>query len=144
MEWMILPLRRYADFRGRSQRMEFWMFALFAFLAGVVAAILDGLLGMGRLMHSSGGGFYSVVWETRGPISVMVSLALLVPRFALTVRRLHDINRSGWWLLLILVPLFGWIALLVFYCTEGTRGPNRFGPDPRDPHGHLDMGEVFG
>ena len=61
----------------------------------------------------------------------LVALGLIIPGIAVTVRRLHDTDRSGWFVLLALIPLVGAILLLVFYCTEGTRGPNRFGPDPK-------------
>ena len=66
-----------------------------------------------------------------GPISALVSLGLFLPGLAVAVRRLHDVDRSGWWLLLAFVPLIGIIVLIVWWCTEGTRGPNRFGPDPK-------------
>lgn len=131
MNWMILPLKRTFDFGGRSRRKEFWMFVLFCVLVGVGAGILDLMLGYGASGAHAGGGGYEAWVETRGPVGVISSLLLIVPQLAVSVRRLHDINRTGWWLLLLLLPLIGWLVLLVFYVTEGTRGENRFGPDPK-------------
>lgn len=130
MNWMILPLKRALDFGGRSRRVEFWMFVLFSVLVGVGAAIVDLMLGYGASAAHSGAGGYDAWVETRGPAGLISSLLLVVPQLAVSVRRLHDINRTGWWLLLLLLPLVGWLVLLVFYVTEGTRGQNRFGPDP--------------
>jgi uncharacterized membrane protein YhaH (DUF805 family) len=118
MNWMVLPLRRYAEFSGRSRRKEYWMFVLFNIIVGIVTTALDALLGFD--------------FGATGPLNALASLALLVPGIAVAVRRLHDTDRSGWWFLLIFVPILGWIALLVFYCLDGTRGPNRFGPDPKE------------
>ncbi len=68
---------------------------------------------------------------TGGPITALVGLGLFLPGLAVTVRRLHDTDRRGWWILLGLIPIIGIIVLIVFYCTAGTPGPNRFGPDPK-------------
>ncbi len=127
MEWMILPIKRFAEFKGRSRRKEYWMFFLFGIIVGVVTSILDIMLGS---VESFG---------DNGPINGISSLFLLVPSIAVAVRRLHDIDRSGWWFLLILIPVLGWIALLVFYVTEGTRGENRFGEDPKNPAGDVEQ-----
>ena len=139
MEWMTLPLKRYAEFAGRSRRKEFWMFFLLVIIASIVASILDRMLGLGstNTLVSPHGGL--VTTRRNGPLSILVSLGLLVANIAVAIRRLHDTDRSGWWLLLSFIPILGWIALLVFYCTEGTRGPNQFGPDPKAEN----LGEVF-
>ncbi|PRY45726.1 uncharacterized membrane protein YhaH (DUF805 family) [Geodermatophilus tzadiensis] len=108
-------LTRYADFTGRARRAEYWWFALFSVAVVVVAAIIDALIGFPLLQ-------------------IVVSLGLFIPSLAVGVRRLHDTDRSGWWLLIGLVP-FGGIVLLVFYCLEGQRHPNRHGPDPKAPLG---------
>ena len=106
-------LTRYADFSGRARRAEYWWFFLFAVLVALVAAVLDGIIDV--------------------PVfSLLTALGLLIPNLAVSVRRLHDTDRSGWWLLLNLVP-FGGIVLLVFYCLEGQPHPNRFGPSPKAP-----------
>ena len=131
MEWMVLPLKRYAEFSGRSRRKEYWMFFLLTIILSVVAGVLDTLLGFGSAASYSGAGGVGASFRSNGPIGLILSLGLLVPSIAVAVRRLHDTDRSGWWLLLVLLPIIGWIALFVFYCLAGTRGPNRFGPDPK-------------
>jgi uncharacterized membrane protein YhaH (DUF805 family) len=120
MEWATLPLKRYADFTGRSRRKEYWMFTLLAIGIYIVASILDRIAGMNGMIA----GRY-------GPITVLVALGLLVPSLAVSIRRLHDSDRSGWWLLLGLVPMVGEIIVLVFMVLKGTRGDNRFGADPK-------------
>lgn len=124
MEYMFMPLRRYADFSGRSRRKEYWMFQLGILLLYIVFAVVAGMFG-------------AVLGDTMGSIMMLplflVALAIIVPSLAVSVRRLHDQDKSGWWLLINLIP-FGGIVLLVFFCTGGTRGPNRFGPDPKDPY----------
>ena len=94
MEWMLMPLRRYAQFSGRSRRKEYWMYTLFIVILSIVASIIDGGLG---LTGESG----------YGPITGILSLATLIPSIAVGIRRLHDTDRSGWWLLIALVPLIG-------------------------------------
>jgi uncharacterized membrane protein YhaH (DUF805 family) len=118
MEWMLLPLRRYADFSGRSRRKEYWLFALGVFIAAMVAATIDGILGLG-----SG-------YSPYGLFSVVLLLGVLVPALAVQVRRFHDQDRSGWFVLLNLIPFVGGLIVFVFMVLEGTRGDNRYGPDP--------------
>ena len=113
MNWYLGCWKKYAEFSGRTRRQEFWMFVLFNFLAALVAGFLDGLLGTGGALY----GLYS--------------LAVLIPSLAVGVRRLHDTGRSGWWLLLPLIPLVGGIILLVFFCIESKPGANRFGANPK-------------
>ena len=120
MEWATLPLKRYAEFTGRSRRKEYWMFVLLNSGIFIVASILDDIAGTNGMIA----GVY-------GPITVVVELALLVPSIAVSIRRLHDTDRSGWWLLIGLVPIVGGIVLLVFMVLEGTHGANRFGADPK-------------
>jgi uncharacterized membrane protein YhaH (DUF805 family) len=122
MDWMLMPLRRYAEFSGRSQRKEYWMFFLFQIIVVVVLGIIEGVLGLSGMVA----GAY-------GPLTLLFWLAVLVPGIAVGIRRLHDTDRSGWWLLLAFVPLVGAIVLLVFFVSDGTHGPNRFGPDPKNP-----------
>jgi uncharacterized membrane protein YhaH (DUF805 family) len=164
MEWMLLPLKRYAQFSGRSRRMEYWMYTLFVLIVGVVLSIVDSILGLGghaALTSETGssGAVYGA-FANRGLLANLFSLATLVPSLAVGVRRLHDTNRSGWWLLVMLVPYIigavllgagavsastsllvsggiaflvggiGAIVLLVWYCTAGTPGPNDYGDDP--------------
>ncbi len=122
LEWMLLPLKRYADFSGRSRRKEYWMFVLGVFIAVVILSILEGIAGLGGMV----GGVY-------GPLTTLLLVGIIVPSIAVQVRRFHDQDKSGWFVLLALIPLVGGIAVFVFMCLEGTKGPNRFGPDPKDP-----------
>ena len=106
-------VERYADFQGRAPRSELWWFLLFSLLLG--AAV----------------GAVAAVGETlSGILNLVVSIALLVPTIAVQMRRLHDTDRSGWWILIGLVPLVGAVVLIIFYLQRGTGGDNRFGPDP--------------
>jgi uncharacterized membrane protein YhaH (DUF805 family) len=145
------PLRKYATFSGRARRAEYWWYILGLVVAYIVAMIIDNLLGLSGMV----GGVY-------GPAAMIVALGTLVPSLAVAVRRLHDTNRSGWWMLLVIVPyvimgvsfgmaagsddpmgalasaglvsilaLIGGIVLLIFLVLEGTKGDNRFGPDPK-------------
>jgi uncharacterized membrane protein YhaH (DUF805 family) len=120
MEWATLPLKRYAEFTGRSRRKEYWMFVLLSIGIYIIASVLDGIAGLNGMIVG-----------TYGPITALVALGLLVPTLAVSIRRLHDSDRSGWWLLLGLVPLVGEIIVLVLMVLEGTRGANRFGADPK-------------
>jgi len=119
MEWATLPLKKYADFTGRARRKEYWMFVLLYIGLAIAATVIDIMLGMNQMVA----GLY-------GPFTLLLVLGLLVPSLAVGARRLHDTDRSGWWLLLGFVPFAG-IILLVFFVIEGTRGPNKFGPDPK-------------
>jgi uncharacterized membrane protein YhaH (DUF805 family) len=108
--------KNYVNFTGRASRSEYWYWVLFYFIVMIVAAVIDYAL-----------------FETdtgTGPIGSLAGLAMLLPSLSVAVRRLHDIDRSGWWVLLWLIPIIGWIILIIWYCTKGTPGPNRFGPDP--------------
>jgi uncharacterized membrane protein YhaH (DUF805 family) len=121
---MIMPLKRYADFQGRSRRKEYWMFQLGIFVAYIVAAVFIGIVG-------------AALGDTAAGIVILplflVIAGIIVPALAVTVRRLHDQDKSGWWILINFVP-FGGIVLLVFMCLEGTNGPNQYGPDPKNPY----------
>lgn len=131
MNWMLLPYRRYFEFSGRSRRREYWMFVLFYVL---VFVLLGAAFGSNDLTVAPVGfGFSSRLVGGGGVIGNIFALASFIPALALSVRRLHDQGRSGWMLLLGLIPLFGGFVLLVFMCLEGTRGPNQYGPDPKDP-----------
>lgn len=146
MEWMLMPLRRYAQFTGRSRRKEYWMFFLFVIIAVIVLSILDSVLGLGGGMDRQaefGDGAAAASFNASGGVLTLIFyLAILIPSIAVAIRRLHDTDRSGWWILIGLIPLIGAIVLIVFYCTDGTRGPNRFGPDPKADTA-ADLAEKF-
>lgn len=105
--------QKYADFNGRAPRSEYWWFVLAYVIAYIVIAIVGGILG--RV-----GAF----------LPLLLALALIVPSIAVSVRRLHDIDKSGWWVLIALVPLVGGLILLYFTVQRGTVGPNQYGEDP--------------
>ena len=113
-------LEKYADFSGRARRQEYWMFTLFNVIAMIVLSIIAGIL--------------DAVFGSDGIFSLIVVglyyLAILVPTLAVTVRRLHDTDRAGWWLLLAFIP-FGGLVIFVFTVLEGTNGNNQFGPSPK-------------
>lgn len=127
MDWMLMPLRRYAEFSGRSRRKEYWMFALLNFLIAAFVGVVTLVMAVSVSSESA----MMVVVTPVLILWFLLSLALVIPGLAVTIRRLHDLDKSGWTILLALIPLIGPIILLIFYCTEGTRGPNRFGPDPK-------------
>ncbi|WP_282694978.1 DUF805 domain-containing protein [Streptomyces sp. CC208A] len=112
MSWYLAVLKNYAGFSGRARRKEYWMFFLFN---AIVALLLGGL---------------SVAVETTIPYMIYV-LAIIVPSLAVSVRRLHDTGRSGWWLLFAFVPVVGGITLFVFTVLEGQNTENEYGPDPK-------------
>jgi uncharacterized membrane protein YhaH (DUF805 family) len=132
MEYMFLPLKRYADFSGRSRRKEYWMFALFyILLLGVLFLLSDGLGGFGEGAPS--GPFF---W-----LFMLVILLLIIPSLAVQVRRFHDQDKSGWFVLLNFIPYVGGLIVFVFMCMDGTKGENRFGPDPKQTA--VDVADIF-
>jgi len=134
MGYMFLPLKRFFDFSGRSRRKEFWLWWLFVVIVFIVAAFLDVQLGLGGSTTSSsefGDGSVSASAQFHGGIlTIAWWLITLIPSLAVAVRRLHDDDKSGWFLLLGLIPLVNFY-LLYLYVIPGTTGPNRFGPDPK-------------
>lgn len=121
IKWYMKALRNYAGFEGRSVRSEFWYFVLGNFILGLIASFVDLALGTDNI------GDVQI-----GLVGSLLSLALLIPGWAVGCRRLHDIGRSGWWQLIGLIPIVGWILVIVWWATDGERGPNRYGPDPRN------------
>lgn len=119
MNWYLTVLKKYATFSGRARRKEYWMFSLFHFIFAFVLGILDGVLGF-------------ISYETGlGILSSLYILATFLPSLAVLVRRLHDTDRSGWWVLIGIIPLIGPIVLLVFACLDSKVGENRFGSNPK-------------
>ncbi len=136
MEWMLLPYRRYAEFTGRSRRREYWLFVLLYLL---VMMVIEAIFGTPRAITMSSGFSYGIIANGTGTtVGNLFWLASFIPGLAVSVRRLHDIDRSGWWLLLGFVPVLGWFTLFIFYCLDGTAGSNRFGPDPK-ARGYVDV-----
>ncbi|RYH08811.1 DUF805 domain-containing protein [Tropicimonas sp. IMCC6043] len=123
-------LSKYVTFSGRAQRSEFWWFVLFAYGFGIVFSIVDLSL-FGETTTIATDGTASVSSETDfAPFTSIFGLAVVLPYISVSVRRLHDTDRSGWWYWLGLIPLIGVIVLIVWFATKGTAGPNRFGEDP--------------
>jgi uncharacterized membrane protein YhaH (DUF805 family) len=108
---------KYVVFSGRARRSEFWWFTLFAVILYIVVAIIDAAIGSSIL-------------------GIIVGLALLLPSLAVTARRLHDTGRSGWWILIGIIPLIGAIVLLVFECQDSQPGTNAYGPSPKEAGGY--------
>lgn len=130
MESMILPYRRYFDFKGRSARKEYWMFIL---LWVIVYVAFFTMLFTGIDVSGRGGQSNDGVLMIAMSAIVLFFVASFIPLIAVQVRRFHDQDRSGWFFLLNFIPSVGGLVVLVFMCIEGTEGPNRFGDDPRDP-----------
>jgi len=149
IDWAKRPLQKYADFSGRAARAEYWWFVLAIIVCYVIINIIESLIGINRMVL----GIY-------GPLMVLLWLATLVPQIAVSVRRLHDTNRSGWWLLVVVIPyailgfmmgraagagnasglaaaglfslvaLAGALVILVLMILPGNKGDNSYGPDP--------------
>ena len=130
LTWGLLPLRRYAEFSGRSRRKEFWMFVLFNYAVGLVYGALLGILMLLLYFTDMSEDMMLTIFVISLVPWLIYSLWLMIPGLAVTVRRLHDLDKSGWNLLWSLIPVAGAIMLIIWYASEGTRGPNRFGPDP--------------
>jgi uncharacterized membrane protein YhaH (DUF805 family) len=113
MNWYLQALKNYAVFSGRSRRTEYWMFVLFNLIFSIVLGFIDGMIG------------------TAGVLGLIYSLAILIPALAVSVRRLHDTNRSGWWLLIGLIPVVGAIVLIVFFVMDSDPGDNEYGANPK-------------
>lgn len=120
MNWYLKVLKQYADFSGRARRMEYWMFTLFNMIFAIVAMTLDNILGIAI----EGIGY--------GPLYGLYALAVLIPGLAVTVRRLHDVGKSGWMFLIVLIPLVGAIWLLVLMVTDSQQGTNKWGKNPKE------------
>lgn len=118
MNWYLEVLRKYAQFDGRARRKEYWMFALFNGIITVVLAMVGGQLGTGGSMIGAA-------------VLGLYSLGVFIPSLAVGVRRLHDTGRSGWWMLIVLVPLIGALALLIFAVQDSQPATNEYGPSPK-------------
>ncbi len=117
MNYFIYCLKNYFNFSGRATRSEFWYFTLFCLLFGMLIMLIEYMLGIGNVKET-------------GILSLIFDLALVFPSLAVSTRRLHDTNRSGWWNLIILVPIIGIIVLIVFYCQD-SKEDNKYGVNPK-------------
>ena len=124
MKWYIKVLNQYADFEGRARRKEYWMFTLFNIIFIFLAQSIDNLIGITFDLYGIPLGF--------GYVYLLYTLALFIPSLAVVVRRLHDVGKSGWMYLLIFIPLIGFIWLFVLAVTNGDKGDNKYGKDPKE------------
>lgn len=115
MNWYLKVINQYFDFSGRARRKEYWYFTLFSVIISWTLSSIDMLFGIY---------VFSI-------ISIIYSLLVFIPSFAVLVRRLHDIGKSGWYFFLLFIPLIGWIWLLVLLCMEGEQKPNKWGENPK-------------
>ena len=131
MGWMFLPYRRYFDFSGRSRRMEYWMFALLWAIVYIACYgfVLSTMPSAQALESGVGLGMTSGVAMA---VLGVFALASIIPAIAVQVRRFHDQDKSGWFVLLNFIPIIGGLIVLVMMFLDGTPGPNRFGPDPKN------------
>ena len=118
MDWYLAVLKKYAVFSGRARRKEYWFFVLFNIIISIVLSIIDISIGTGTA-------------EEPGMLSIIYSLAIIIPSLAVSVRRLHDTDRSGWWLLILLIPFIGLIVMLVFMLLDSSPGTNKYGANPK-------------
>ncbi|WP_285163385.1 DUF805 domain-containing protein [Shewanella goraebulensis] len=119
MDWYIKVLKNYINFKDRARRKEYWFFVLFNVIAGILLGIMDNITG--TLNQETGYGLLSGIY----------SLAVFLPALGVSVRRLHDTDRSGWWILSALIPLIGALILLYFFVSDSQEETNRFGPNPK-------------
>ena len=134
IDWALQPLKRYADFEGRSPRAEYWWFSLFQWIAYIALFVIwIGIAAGTASPDGPSGGFWLVF-----VVFMLLLLGLFLPNLAVLIRRLHDQDLSGWFCLLFFIPYIGGLIAIVFMCIGGTRGPNRFGPDPYDTD-HLEQ-----
>ena len=119
MNWYLEVLKKYAVFNGRARRKEYWYFFLISTVISIFLALIDSFTG--TISEEAGLGLLSGIY----------ALAVLIPGLSVTVRRLHDTDRSGWWILIGLIPIIGGIALLIFMVLDSTPGDNQYGPNPK-------------
>jgi uncharacterized membrane protein YhaH (DUF805 family) len=113
MEWYIKVIQNYVGFSGRARRKEYWMFVVFNVIISVILSLLQSLIHIQPFLTS------------------LYSLAVLLPSLAVSIRRLHDTGRTGWWVLIALIPIIGSIILIVFMCLDSQEGDNQYGPNPK-------------
>jgi len=131
MDWYIKVLKQYADFSGRARRKEYWMFFLINFLISMAIGFVSGFIGGISQSASMASGMMI--------LPMLYSLAVLIPGIAVGVRRLHDTGRSGWWLLISLIPIIGAIALIIFLVQDSQPGSNRYGENPKGVESAMEV-----
>ena len=129
MKWYIKVLNNYANFNGRARRSEFWFFVLFNIIISIVALILDNVIGTTISLHDNA---YGAIPMPYGYIYILYVLAVFIPGLAVTVRRLHDVGKSGWMYFIVLIPIIGAIWLLVLFFADSQVGSNKWGENPKE------------
>ena len=117
MDWYLKVIKNYVGFTGRARRKEYWMYCLFYIIIAIGIGIVERVLGLNTALG--------------GPLSSLYSLALLLPSIAVSIRRLHDTSRSGWWCLINFIPILGWLVFLFFMVQDSHSGQNAYGPNPK-------------
>jgi uncharacterized membrane protein YhaH (DUF805 family) len=117
VDWYLKVIKNYVGFTGRARRKEYWMFCLFYIIIGIAIAVVESVMGLSTAFG--------------GPISSLYSLALFLPSLGVAVRRLHDTGRSGWWILINIVPILGWLVFLYFMVQDSQSGANKWGANPK-------------
>ncbi len=119
MNYYFEVLKKYAVFNGRARRKEYWMFCLFNVIIGFTLGFIDGIIGAAT--------------ESRlGVLGILYGLAVLIPSIAVTIRRLHDTNRSGWWFCISFIPIVGGVVLIIFLALDSQPGENKYGQNPKE------------
>lgn len=121
MKWFIKCFKQYFDFKGRARRKEYWYFTLFCIIFSILVELVG--MGLGMLMGS---------YILDSTLIKIFYIATFIPSISVSVRRLHDIGKSGWWTLLCLLPIIGWIWLIVWACFDSKEGENKWGPNPKE------------
>ena len=127
MNYYLKVLKNYAVFSGRARRSEYWMFLLFNIIFGVIAMVIDNMLGL-RITMTIGDTSQMLPY---GYVYLAYALAVFIPGLAVSVRRLHDVGKSGWFFFIVLIPLIGAIWLIVLFCTDSIAEENEYGANPK-------------
>ena len=125
MEWYLKVLRQFSDFEGRARRKEYWMYTLINAIVILIAITLDNVLGLANEDYFI------------GPIYMLYALAVILPGLAVSVRRLHDVGKSGWMILISFIPIIGGIWLLILFVTDGQVGENEYGLNPKEESEYI-------
>jgi len=119
MNWYLTVLKKYAVFSGRAQRAEYWYFVLFNLIVSIILTLVDNMLGLYDMQSGL------------GALSGIYTLAVLIPSLAVGARRLHDIGKSGWWQLIVIIPIIGLILMIVWFATD-SKEDNKYGENPKE------------
>ena len=123
MEWYIKVLKQFNDFKTRARRKEYWMWTLYVTLINILAMILDDMLGLNFELLGQDLDY--------GWLYLITGIINFIPGLSIVVRRLHDVGKSGWFFLIILIPIIGWIGILILLCSDGDKEENKWGTNPK-------------